>query len=508
MKIQRTKNAGRNIIFGIIQKLFQIGMPFIIRTVMIYQMGIEYAGLNNLFVSILQVLNLAELGIGAAMTCSMYEPIANDDEKKICALINLYRKSFQWIGVVILILGCVLLPFLPKLISGSIPTDLNLYILYLMYLGNTVLSYWLFAYKNSLLFAHQRTDVNSKVILFTNIIQYILQFYVLIKLKNYYLYLASSIFSQILTNIITARIVDRMYPKYKAIGNIDKDTLLEIKKKIQGLITNKIGGTILQSVDSIVISAFLGLSILAVYQNYYFIVSAVISIVYIFYQSCLAGIGNSLVVETKKKNFDDFKTMTFIVMWISTFCSSCFLCLFQPFMKIWMGDEYLLPYPVIICFVIYFYIFEIDQLVGTYKDAAGIWYVDRYRPIITALINLCLNLIMVQFASLYGVLLSTIISLVFVGIPWMTSNLFKYVFIDESYKKYLLSLIRYALISTFIITIPWLICNRIQDSGFITLILKLIICIILPNIIYIVIYGKNVEFKRSLQILKKILKKN
>ena len=125
MKIQRTKNAGRNMMFGTLQKVYQIIMPFIMRTVMIYYMGISYAGLNNLFTSILQVLNLAELGIGAAMTASMYEPIASDNREQICALMNLYKKAFRWIGTIILILGVIILPFIHKMISGGVPEELN-----------------------------------------------------------------------------------------------------------------------------------------------------------------------------------------------------------------------------------------------------------------------------------------------------------------------------------------------------------------------------------------------
>ena len=185
MKIERTKNAGRNVAFGFIQKTYQIVMPFFMRTIMIYFMGIEYAGLNNLFVSILQVLNLAELGVGAAMMCSMYAPIAEDDTAKICALMNLYKKAFTIIGWIILGFGLLIVPVLPKLISGEIPDTLNLYILYLLYLGNTVLSYWLYAYKNSLLYAHQRLDISSKVSLLTSTLQYVFQILVLIVFHNY-----------------------------------------------------------------------------------------------------------------------------------------------------------------------------------------------------------------------------------------------------------------------------------------------------------------------------------
>ena len=228
MRIQRTKNASRNMIFGVVQKVYQIIIPFVMRTIMIHYMGISYAGLNNLFTSILQVLNLSELGIGAALIYSMYDPIAKDDTKKICALMSLYRTCFRVIGIVIFVIGCLLLPFLPELISGTIPEGLNLYTLYLMYLGNTVLSYWLFAYKNSLLYSHQRTDVYSKVVLITNTIQYILQVYALLVIQNYYVYLAVSIISQLITNILTARVVDTMYPNYQPRGSVDKETIKDI----------------------------------------------------------------------------------------------------------------------------------------------------------------------------------------------------------------------------------------------------------------------------------------
>lgn len=505
MRIERTKNAGRNVAFGFIQKIYQIVMPFIMRTIMIYFMGIEYAGLNNLFVSILQVLNLTELGVGAAMICSMYAPIAEDDTAKICALMNLYKKAFRIIGLVILGFGLLIVPVLPKLISGEIPDTLNLYILYLLYLGNTVLSYWLYAYKNSLLYAHQRVDVSSKVLLFTSSFQFVFQIIVLIVLHNYYLYVVVSITAQVLTNVLTAIRADKMYPNYRPEGQVDQETYDEIKKKIQGLVTNKIGSTILKSADSIVISAFLGLSILAIYQNYYFILSSVISIVYIVYQSTIAGIGNSLLVENESKNYNDFNTMTFAISWLNAVCCCCFIALYQPFMKIWMGDKYLLDYSVIICLVVYFFVFEIDQLIGAFKDAAGIWYEDRYRPLVTAIVNLILNLIMVQFIGLYGVLLSTVISLLAVGIPWMIHNVFSLLFTEQSWMKYCISLAKYSIVTVVAGVFTYCVCIRINDVGIVTLIIKGVIAVIIPMAIFILIYHRNSHFKRVTLIAKRML---
>ena len=193
MKIERTVNAGRNIAFGMILQVYQIAIPFIMRTAMIYFLGVEYLGLNSLFSSVLQVLNLAELGVGAAMVYSMYKPIAEDDTAKICSLMKLYRTYYRVIGGVIGGTGLVLTPFIPLLVKSDLPEDINVYILYLMNLALTVLSYWLFAYKNSLFQAHQRIDIPNKVTLITNTIMYILQFFVLIYIKNYYLKLTNLI---------------------------------------------------------------------------------------------------------------------------------------------------------------------------------------------------------------------------------------------------------------------------------------------------------------------------
>ena len=131
MKIERTKNAVRNIVWGIVEKIITILMPFICRTVFIKVLGAEYLGLNSLFSSILQVLSISELGIGTAIVFSMYKPIAEDDEETLCALLNVYKKIYQVIGTVILAVGLAIIPILPKLISGSYPLEINIYALYL-----------------------------------------------------------------------------------------------------------------------------------------------------------------------------------------------------------------------------------------------------------------------------------------------------------------------------------------------------------------------------------------
>ncbi len=500
-KIDRVKNASRNIFFGALLKVYQICVPFLMRTAMIYFMGVQYLGLNSLFTSVLQVLNLAELGVGYAMIFSMYKPIANDDKDTICALMKLYKIYYRIIGIVIGILGGVLLPFIPRLINGDIPDDINVYVLYILNLLATVMSYWLLAYKSSILSAYQRNDIISKVTILTNTIQYVLQFFVLWKFKNYYYFTIISLFTQVLTNVVTAMAANRIYPEYKPEGMLSKSQIREINQRIKDLFTSKIGAIIVNSSDTIVISAFLGLTVLAVYQNYYYILSSVLAIVTIIFSSCTAGIGNSIIVETKEKNFNDLKKFTFIITWIAGFCSCCFLNLFQPFMEIWVGKKLMLEYKAVICFVVYYYIYEINQLLNMYKDAGGIWHEDRFRPLVTALANLGMNLIMVQFWGIYGILFSTVLSMLFIGMPWLFHNLFTTLFEKEQLQEYLKKVFFFVFVSIVVCWMSVIICNFINIGKWPTLIIRIFICMIIPNVMFGIIYHRTTEYKELLLLV-------
>ncbi len=507
MRIERTKNATRNIIFGGILKCYQIIVPFIMRTIMIYLLGPGYTGLNGLFTSILQVLNLAELGVGSAMVFSMYEPIAYDDKRTICALMSLYRKYYRLIGLVIGVAGSILIPFIPKLIKADLPSDMNVYVLYVLNLSATVLSYWMFAYRNSLLAAHQRNDISSKVTLFTDSVKYLLQIIVLVLFKNYYLFVMAILLSQMLNNVTTAVISKKMYPEYSPVGKLPKEKIADINHKIRDLFTARVGTVIVGSADTIVISAFLGLNSLTIYQNYYYPISAVMGVISIIHQACTAGIGNSIVVETKEKNYKDLRKYTFLIMWLAGVCLACFLSVYQPFMKVWVGESLMLDYSAVICFSMYFFINQINALLNLFKDASGIWHSDRFRPLVAALTNLGINLILVQYWGLYGVILSTIIAILFVELPWITHNLFTVLFGH----KYLFSYIKFLLSIVFTILLVCAITDyivlHISGNTWMELVVRLFLCVIIVNVLLFLLLRNRDEFKESVSLAKKVIRR-
>ena len=476
------------------------------RTVIIYIMGVQYLGLNSLFTSVLQVMNLAELGIGSAMVYSMYKPIVEDDKTTICALMNLYKKYYRIIGGIIALVGIVLTPFVPKLINGEFPREINIYILYLLHLGATVLSYWLFSYKGAVIQAYQRTDIISKITLATNTMQYLLQILVLYYFRDYYLYVLILLFAQVATNVITAGFANYLYPELKASGSLSMIEVKQINQRIRDLFTAKIGMVVVGSVDTIVISAFLGLTTLAIYQNYYFIMNAMAGFITVIFTAITAGIGNSLITESKEKNFYDFKVLTFIICFILCVFCCCFANLYQPFMKIWVGEKLMLEYRYVIMFCVLFYCLELAMIWATVKDAAGLWHSDRYRPLIGAIANLVMNIIMVKTIGLIGVILSTILSYLLISMPWLIHNLFRYLY-KKPLRIYLCDLIFYVLATICFGVSTCYICGGVKCSGIFEIIIKGIISSIVPIIGWCLIFSRKKEFKTSILLVKRMMRR-
>ena len=508
MRIERTKNASRNIVFGILLKVYQMIVPFIMRTAIIYLLGAQYLGLNSLYASILQVLNLAELGVGSAMVYSMYKPIAEDDHKTICALMALYKKYYTIIGIIILIVGGILTPFIPSLIRmDTVPQDVNVYVLYWLNLGATVLSYWLFAYKNCLLSAYQRTDIISKISILSSTVTYILQFGILFFFKNFYAYTVIVLMVGIINNIATAIFVNHMYPNYHPMGKLDDKVVKRINRSVKDLFTSKLGAVVYDSADTIVISAFLGMEVLAIFQNYFFILTSVMGMITIVFSACTAGIGNSIIVETKEKNFNDLNKFTFIICWISGMCSACLLCLYQPFMELWVGKGLMFDMPAVVCLVVYFFVRQINSLLNLYKDASGMWHEDRFRPLVCAIVNLGLNIILVQFIGIYGVLLSTVLTILCIGEPWVLKNLFIVIFEKKNLFSYLKKVSIYCISAMMSCLVCYFLCIRGKfNSLVITLLYRTVICCIISNVLNVIFFRKTTEYDEMLEIADRMTK--
>lgn len=503
--MSRTQNAIRNIGWGFVQKVITMLLPFVSRTVLIKVLGADYLGLGGLFTAILGLISLAELGVSNAIISSMYQPIIEHDTKTICALMAFFRRTYFGIGLFITVVGIIALPFLGYFIKGEVNANINIYNLYAIYLFNTAISYFLFAYKNCLFVAHQRNDVNSRIYTICIVLQNVLQILLLLIFKNYYCYVIVIPVITISINIITAYIANREFPEYICKGKLQPSQYNELKKKVVGLMASKISSTIRSSIDSLFISMFLGLKAVAIYTNYFYIVTCVVGMIQVLESSLVAGVGNSIIAEPIEKNYNDFQKFTFFLQWIVGWCGVCILCLEQLFMEMWVGTSLMFKDSMVVLCSLYFFVNCICLIRSIYTQALGMWWTLRYLSIVDAFVNIFLNYYLGRVYGVYGILTATIIDIVAVSMPWTTFFLFRDYFGKDKYMEYMFGYLKYFLVYVIACGLSWYVCSLVKvETRIVHFFVNIIICIIVPNIVYLVVFCNNRYFRDLMKTIKKL----
>ena len=501
----RTKNTLRIIRSGILGRLISTILPFINRTIIIHILGAGFAGLSGLFTSILSVLNIAELGFHSAVVYSMYEPVAKQDDRRVCELLTLYRRIYRFVGATIFLAGVCIMPFLPRLIRAGVPDSINLYVLYLMYLSNSVLSYLLFSYRESVLMATQRQDISQIIRAVVKVLQCALQMLVLIWTKNFYAYLLVEIFCTGVTNIVLAVETGKKFPQYRCVK--EKVPMPEsIKKQVSGLLVGRICDKARNSFDSIILSAFFGLTTVAIYDNYYQIYSALYSIMLVVCNSMAASIGNSIIKETVEKNYQDLLKFSFIQAWISGWISICMLCLYQPVMRVWMGESLMFPTRDMVMMCIYFYAINMNNIRNQFVSGTGMWWKLKYSYAVEAVANILLNVVLGKLFGITGVILATILTIFFMNFLWRNVMLFQNYFRGKSLKTFLMDHLGWATAIAVAAALTYFLCGRIKAGAVLQIIINGVICTVVPNLILLLLFCKTKQFREAKAFGNRILK--
>ena len=495
MQINVVKNGKKNLLIGFINRIILLLCPFIERTLIIRILGAQYLGLGSLFSSVLSVLSITELGFGGAVVYHMYKPVAEGDTKKVNALLAYYRKAYHIIGFAIFGLGIAVIPFLRGLIQGTYPENINLIALYMIYLVNSCISYFMFSYLDSILVVYQREDIKSTINSVVKVVILACQITVLLLTKNYYLF---ALFMPVLTminHLWTARRVRQLYPQYRAEGSLLPQDRAEIRKLVTGTFVQSTCTMSRNSLDNICISAFLGLTLTAIYNNYFMVFSGLIAFVGIINASFIGGIGNHVATRSVEENYEEMKKLDFVYLWFGGWCTICLLCLYQPFMQIWMGKELMLPFPAVCLMCLYFYLLRLGDIRFMYLAAKGLWWEQRYRAIGETITNLVLNIALGKLFGVYGIISATIISLFFCNYIWSNRITFKHYFSTERLKDYYQYQGKQSIMVLIACLVTLGICEAIKiENLLIQLAARVIICVIVPNALFYLAYRKTERF--------------
>ena len=495
--MSRTDNSLRNLKTAVLFKLAAIVVNFIARKIFVVVLTKEYLGLDGTFANILTMLSLAELGVGTAITYSMYKPLAEGDQKLILSLMTLYRKFYTVIGIAVGVLGAALTPFLQYIIR-DIPDIPHIRLIYLMFVLDSSISYFL-VYKQSLISAYQYK---------TGMAVTAAQCAALLLTGNYVLYLALKLCATFVCNALLARKADRLYPylKQKTVQPLPAPVRQDISKNIRAMIAHKLGSVVVFGTDNVLIAYFVGAVSVGLYSNYLLITQSLKSAYSMIFRAMTASIGNLCAAEDTAHAQAVFWRVDLLTRWIYGFSAVCLVVLFNPFISLWLGADYLFSMPIVLLIVLSFYVTGMRQSVLTFREAMGLYWYDRHKPLFESAINLAVSILLAKPFGIVGIFIGTVVSTLSTC-TWVEPYiLFRHGFcapVGKYFARYALNVLLTA--AAGIAT--WYVCALLPAAGFWPFVAKVLLCCVLPNLFFLLVYGKTSEFRYFLTLGKSVLGK-
>lgn len=505
--MSRTTNTLRNLKTATIGQALGMLISFVSRKIFVMMLPTEYLGLSGLFTNILSILALSELGFGTAIVYSLYKPLAENDYEKIKSLMRLFKKVYTAIGVFILVVGISLTPFLKFFINDMPDIPDSLSVIYIMYVVNSAASYF-FIYKRSLIIADQKRYIATIYRYGLFVILNIAQSIALILTRNFYLYLALLIANTVLENVLVSIKADKLFPyiKEKDVKPLDKEVVSEIKKNVFAMMCHKIGGVVVNGTSNLLISKLVSLVAVGLYSNYMLVINALNSVMGLIFQSITASFGNLSAESTKEKKEEVFDTINFATFWIAGVCSVMLTVMFEPFIEVWLGKEYLCGIWVVLMIVLNFFLRTMRQPVLMTRDAMGLFWYDRYKPLFESVINLIAAIILGKKYGIIGVLSGSAISTLCVNLwiePWV---LYKYGF-ESKLRKYFKDYLIYFAQTVVCLVITYFVSSFIVSGNFLWLIVKAIVAVFVCNLVFVIFNIRSNHIKKYMGLVLKMFKK-
>lgn len=491
-------NSLRNSSFAFAGQMVTILLGFVVRWLFIDALGQEYLGVNSVMESVLTLLSMTELGIGTSVAFALYKPINDGEQKRIGSLMAFYRRVYHIIGILTAVFGVLLIPFM-NFFTKDAQSVSNMNLIYLLFLTNTVSSYF-FSYKKTLLSAYQENYINSLSEDLFAVLKYILQCVAIVVFKSYIGYLVIHLVCCFGSNVVISVICDKKYSfvkTYKQEKLLDDDKAL-LKKNVISLMFLKVGGNIVTGTDNLMIS-IAGISLLGVYSNYSLIIGIITRVVGNVLRSVIGSVGNLMVQEDNRHKYKVYEEFVF-----AGFCSFFFIsavlagCL-ERFIGLFAGPDWILPPLVTFVVIMNFFLHGMRQPNLAVIEAAGLFNQMRLKAVLEVLVNLVVSILflIVFKMGIYGVLLGTTVSKVGICIWWEIWVVHKYAF-SISALKYTIKYLKSTAVMAVGCFSAYFISDMIPFGGFIGLVLSGIVSALIFTALTLLVYCRSSEFHRIL----------
>lgn len=501
--MNRSQYAAKNIAFGYLSNIVVTILGFVLRTIFIYKLDKTLLGINGLYTDILSVLSLADLGLGTAMNYSLYVPVARRDYQKIAAYMRMFKKAYRYIALVVAGLGMLLIPFLQYIIkdAGTVsPSQLKLY--YIIFLVSIVSTY-LVSYKYSIVNAEQKGYIQTNIAMITKLVTVVLQIAALLFWGNFTVYLLTQMTVELIQKIVVNIYLNHKYPYLKETTNVELNTEEKngVTRNVKALLLHKLGDIARFQTDSIIISAFISVSLVGMVDNYKLVITSIAGFVNIIFNSVLASLGNLIATENKEKQYQVFKTYRFMGAWIYGFSSVGFFVLLTPLIKLLWGTKFVIGISAIGLLLLDYYFKGFRIILTNFKTAAGIFQEDKYIALIQGIVNLVISLALVQPLGLVGIYIGTVVS-------GLIANFFKPHIIykkcfEKSIREYYMDSAKYIIQAMVILGISaFLNMYVVGSDNWFRFIIMVVIITVLYNGSFLLLFHRNEEFRYILNRIK------
>lgn len=482
-------------------------MGFVCRIVFVRTLAVDYLGVSGLFTNILSMLSLAELGIGSAIGYALYKPIAENDEKKITSLMKFYEEAYKLIGSIVAVVGLIMLPFLNIIIQDPPNIKENLYFIYLLYLFNTVFSYF-FSYKNTLLTAMQRNYIVVGYNYIITIGQSILQMIYLILTHEYIGYLLIQVAGGALYNVWISSKANKDYPyiKEKKVEPLSKEETKSLLWNVKALTVNKLSGVLVNNTDNIAITYFSGLKSVGFASNYVLFSTTLDALITRTFNALTGSVGNLNASEGEEERYSFFKVLNLANFWLYGWAAIGMALVSSDLVKLFYGQDYVMPLRIPFILAINFYTIGMLHASYTYKSTLGLFKYGQYILIFTGIINLILDIILGRQFGVFGIYVATLIARLCTNLWYEPYAIYKY----GLHKNPLFYLLRYLCFTVVLFVtgaICYLLCNMCYFGLIWNIVMKCIICTVIPHFIFILCFFKTKEFNYLCDSAKRIVRK-
>ena len=403
-----------------------LAVSFVSRKIFIDSLGTEIVGLSATMLNILGFLNLAELGIFAAVSHALYKPLVDKNHEELNKIISLFGYLYRYVGLFIMVGGIVVSFFLPLMFSKSSVDLFTLYASFYTFLSLTLFSYFN-NYRQILLVADQKGYVVTRITNYIVIVKVLIQVLYLLYLDgNYIGWLIIELVFGLGTRSWTNYKVKKEYPWLQPQINNGKSLFPQYKhiiKNVKNLFAHKMAEFVLFQTDQILIYAFTSLSMVTYFTNYTMVIKRLAKIVISTISSNLAAVGHIVAegdVNKSKRVFTEFNSMFFFIAGVLVYC---LYYLTEPFISLWLGTEFILPTAIFILMLADTYILLIRQTVMFFINGFGI-YKDVWAAWTEASINIVLSVVLGYYFGLLGIVIGTVVSTFVIVCLWKPFYLF------------------------------------------------------------------------------------